>query len=271
MEKNGPFLLMEAVEFESWLQETLISRRIVTVQQHHTWSPGYAHFNGTNHFALQDSMKHSHLERGFADIAQHFSIFPDGKICTGRALDRIPAGIKGANTGAICIENVGNFDRGADTMSEAQKDAIVGATAAILKRFGISADTEGIIYHHWFDLNTGKRTDGTGTTKSCPGTNFFHENSLRQCKEYFIPLVASKLATTTIEDPSAEVELLVVGKITADRLNVRSGPSSKYRIVDVLKRAIEVNCYEIKNTWWRIHPVADRWVCSRYVAESPQG
>lgn len=268
MEKKGSFILMEAAEFNSWLQETLISRRIVAVQQHHTWSPGYTHFDGANHFGLQDSMKNSHLERGFADIAQHFSIFPDGKICTGRPLDRIPAGIKGANTGAICIENVGNFDHGADTMTQAQKEAIVGVTAALLKRFGISADTEGIIYHHWYDLNTGKRTDGSGTTKSCPGTNFFNGNTLQHCMEHFIPPVTAKLKTVDVEAPSEDTELLAIGKVTAEQLNVRSGPSSRYRIVNVLKRSIEVNCYEIKNKWWRIHPVSDRWICARYVKES---
>jgi hypothetical protein len=268
MQKEGSFTLLESAEFNTWLQEAVISRRIVTVQQHHTWSPGYSHFDGGNHFALQNSMKNSHLERGFADIAQHFSIFPDGKICTGRSLDRIPAGIKGANTGAVCIENVGNFDSGADNMTNAQQDAIVGVTAAIVKRFGIPADTEGIIYHHWFDLVTGKRTNGTGSTKTCPGTAFFNGNSPQNCKEHFIPLVASEMTANDVQHHCAGAELLAVGKVTADQLNVRSGPSSRYGVVDVLKRAILVNCYEIKNRWWRIHPFADRWVCGRYVNES---
>ena len=58
--------------------------------------------NGSNHAALQSGMKSYYVKsRGFSDIAQHFTIFPDGKIMTGRSLDRAAAGIIGCNTGGI--------------------------------------------------------------------------------------------------------------------------------------------------------------------------
>jgi hypothetical protein len=67
-------------------------------------------------------MKNHHVNNnGWADIGQHFSIFPDGKICTGRNLESTPACIYGRNANAICIENVGYFDTGKDTMTTAQK------------------------------------------------------------------------------------------------------------------------------------------------------
>ena len=41
-----------------------------------------------------------------------------------RSLNTIPAGIKGANTYGVCIENIGNFDKGKDTMTPAQRNSI---------------------------------------------------------------------------------------------------------------------------------------------------
>jgi hypothetical protein len=41
---------MTIAEFSSWIQFQRIARTILTVQQHHTWSPNYTHFNGSNYF-----------------------------------------------------------------------------------------------------------------------------------------------------------------------------------------------------------------------------
>lgn len=267
MKNEGNFILLERAEFSAWLGEQCVTRSIWAVQEHHTWIPAYEQFKGSNHFALQNSMKNAHLERGFSDIAQHFSIFPDGKICTGRPLNNIPAGIKGANTGAICIENVGNFDSYKDVMEAEQRDSIIEAAAVIVKRFGITADTNGILYHHWYDLNTGERTDGSGTNKSCPGTNFFGGNSVQACNANFIPLVNEKMPTVGIENPYEGVQVIKVGRITANNLNVRSGPSSQYDVLHVLKQAVRVNCYETNGKWWRVHPTENCWIYSRYAAE----
>ena len=66
---------------------------------------------------------------------------------TGRSLNRSPACIRGNNSGAICIENLGNFDQGKDEMSVEQQGSVTGVTAALLKRFSlITADELGIIY-----------------------------------------------------------------------------------------------------------------------------
>ena len=88
-----------AAELKAWLAAQSVSRKITTVQLHHTYSPSYKDFNGSNHAALQSGMKSYHVKsRGFSDIAQHFTIFPDGKVMTGRSLDRAAAGIIGCNT-----------------------------------------------------------------------------------------------------------------------------------------------------------------------------
>jgi hypothetical protein len=268
METQGKYTLLSVNEFSTWLKNQIVSRKISFVQQHHTWSPSYKHFKGNNHFLMQESMRNSHLERGFSEIAQHFTTFPDGKICTGRSLNLIPAGIKGANTGAICIENVGNFDTNGDIMNAQHRDSIITITSVLLKRFGINPDANGIIYHHWYDLNTGKRTDGTGSTKSCPGTNFFGGNSVKNFNDNFIPPILSALRTTTIKNDSAGVKIIQTGSVTTDELNVRSGPSSQNSIIDTLYRAVELNCYEVNGNWWRIHPTKSQWVYGKYVAVS---
>ena len=106
------FILMNVKEFEQWIEKQTVKRKIKTIQFHHTYSPSYANFTGSNHEKLQQGMKNYHVDTlGWADIAQHFTIFPDGKIMTGRSLELAPAGISGANTGAICIECVGNFNK----------------------------------------------------------------------------------------------------------------------------------------------------------------
>lgn len=191
MKVIGKFILLDLNEFEGWLADQKVVRRIGLVQQHHTYIPGYKHFKGDNHFALCQSMERSHLARGFAEIAQHFTSFPDGRIMVGRSLDKIPAGIKGANANGICIEHLGNFDKGGDKMTEAHRATILTMNKLLLKRFKLVASDQTIVYHHWYDLTLGKRIakEGTGSTKSCPGTNFFGGNTIAAANQSFIPLL----------------------------------------------------------------------------------
>lgn len=79
MKAIGKFILLDLSEFDSWLEAQIIKRKILLIQQHHTYVPSYKHFNGSNHFQLCQSMERAHKERGFAEIAQNFTTFPDGK------------------------------------------------------------------------------------------------------------------------------------------------------------------------------------------------
>ena len=102
-------------EFETWISNLRVARTILTVQEHHTFSPNYSLFNGNNHFELQRGMKHHHVNHnGWSDIGQHFTTFPDGSIVTGRSMEQSPACILGQNANAICIEHLGYFDKGKD-------------------------------------------------------------------------------------------------------------------------------------------------------------
>lgn len=191
MKAVGKFILLNSSEFASWLDMQIITRKISLVQQHHTYLPAYKTFKGNNHFELCKSMENTHIERGFSEIAQTFTTFPDGSIMVCRNINLIPAGIKGANANGICIENVGNFDKGKDKMSVAQKDTIILITKILLKKFNLQASDQTVVYHHWYDLILGKRikVEGTGNTKSCPGTNFFGGNKVEDFKKNFLPLL----------------------------------------------------------------------------------
>ncbi len=188
-EQNG-FILFNQVEFKNWLSGQTINRRIIRIQNHHTWKPDYSNFKGNNHFSILSGMKNYHVNHnGWSDIAQNITTFPDGTVAVCRPLDKTPAGIKGANTGAICIEHLGNFDIGGDNMTKEHRATIINLNAILCQNFHLNPNTESIVYHHWYDLNTGARRNGEGTTKTCPGTNFFGGNRVEDAEHNVIPLV----------------------------------------------------------------------------------
>lgn len=178
-------------EFRNYISMLNVKRVVKRIQLHHTYSPSYKDFNGKNHFELQKGMKDYHINtNGWSDIGQHFTIFPDGKIMTGRNIEATPAGIRGANTGAICIECLGNFDDGKDVMTAAQKNAIVAAVKILADKFKLNA-AEDIVYHAWYSADgraLGDYVKGH-SVKSCPGNSFFGGNSLTAYEKNLLPLI----------------------------------------------------------------------------------
>ena len=216
MKTQCGFTLMTVAEFENWIASQRVTRGIQLVQLHHTWSPAYAQFNGSNHFTLQSNMKSYHLSIGYADIAQNLTIFPDGQVMTGRSLNTAPAGCVGANTNGICIENIGNFDVGGDTMTDAHKDAIVRVTAALLKKFGLSPES-GVTYHAWWtEGGTSLGTYIAGKScKTCPGTAFFGGNTRASYDKCLKPLLMAAMNGSYQEEDDEVIEqktVLVDGK-----------------------------------------------------------
>ena len=260
------FTLMTPTEFKTWIKRQNIARTVLFVQQHHTFSPSYQQFRGDNHFAMQDGMRRHHVHNnGWSDIGQHFSIFPDGKIATGRSLERSPACIRGNNANSICIENVGFFDTGKDEMTPEQRDSILTVTAALCMRFAIPVSTDRIVYHHWFDLNTTVRTNGSGSTKSCPGTNFFGGNKVADCQNNFLPAVQAKIGqaitTANFTDPMA------YGYVTANALNIRKGPSSQNEKIGVTTLGSILRIYLKRGRWYKISKSKQEWVYGNFVKE----
>jgi len=195
------FKAYDVISFEKYIKNLKVSRRIKLLQLHHTYSPSYRQFTGSNHEKLQQSMKNHHVNtNGWADIGQHFTIFPDGIIMTGRSIESNPAGIYGANSGAICIECLGNFDKGGDTMTDAQKEAIIATVKILLDKFSLSASSD-VTYHSWWSANgkkLGTYIEGK-SVKTCPGTSFFGGNTKEAYRENLMPLIEKYTTTPQIE------------------------------------------------------------------------
>lgn len=259
------FTKMDILEFENWISTQKVARTIRYIQQHHTWSPTYSSFKTNNHFEIQQGMKNYHVgTNGWMDIGQHFTTFPDGTILTGRSLEQSPACITGFNSGAICIENLGNFDLGKDQMTAAHKDTIVRLTAALCKKFGIAISSDQIVYHHWFNLSTGERNNGTKNNKTCPGTNFFGGNKVADCDLNFLPLV-KQVGNGGAVQPN--ILPLKYAYVNADRLNIRAAADAKSSLItdrDALTLGAILRVYEIKNGWYRISSSAQHWVNGNY-------
>ncbi|TWJ17765.1 N-acetylmuramoyl-L-alanine amidase [Geobacter argillaceus] len=266
MRSRYGYTLYSADEFDKWLQETRFNRAIHLIQNHHTWLPAYGNFTGNNHFDLLRGMELSHRERGFSEIAQNVTTFPDGTLAVCRPFDHVPAGIKGANSNGICIEHLGNFDQGKDLPSDPHRETIIRVNALLCREFSLTPSIATIVYHHWYDLVTGVRTDGKGTTKSCPGSAFFGGNTVATAAEKFIPLVlaaCSACVPATNPSASADGEAAIV---TANALNVRSSTTAEAPLVAVLQRGAMVGVYERQRGWCRIHPRDQHWVSGKYLS-----
>jgi hypothetical protein len=262
MKKKGKFILFSLDEFDKWLNETKTSRQITLLQNHHTYIPGYSHFKGDNHFALLQGMENSHIQRGFAEIAQNITTFPDGTVAICRSFDKIPAGIKGANQGGICMEHLGHFDINGDVMNTAHRDTIIKTNALLCREFNLPTNNTTIVYHHWWDLNSGIRTNGTGVTKTCPGTNFFGGNKVQDADKNFIPLV--KIELDKLKSNATSGGSLMKGE-TLSNLNVRKGNNATATILKTLQKGIIILIYEVKDNWYRIHPKEQQWVAAKYI------
>ncbi|WP_052330052.1 peptidoglycan recognition protein family protein [Thermicanus aegyptius] len=132
---------------------------------HHTWRPDHSNFNGKNYLQLQEDMKRYHIQtRGWSDIGQHVTLFPDGLFVTGRDFSKAPASIKWYNTGAFAVEMLGNFDIGHDTFGGKQKEAMLK-----LARF-------------FYDRGKYIRFHRENAPKTCPGTAIDKDVFMREVK-----------------------------------------------------------------------------------------
>lgn len=268
METKFGFKKMTLSQFEIWLKNLRVSRTVLKIQHHHTYIPSYVHFTGDNHFERQKAMKDYHVNtNGWKDIGQHFTIFPDGTILTGRSMEDSSACIYGQNANSVCIENFGDFDRGKDVMTNEQKQRVVRVTALLCQKFNIPVSIDFIVYHHWFNLSTGGRNNGTRNNKSCPGTNFFGGNKVTDCQNNFLPLVNTVISGTIKTDVS-DVKKYVC--VTANSLNVRTQPntsSSRASERHSVPLGSILRVYGEQNGWLKISKSDSRWVFERYTAD----
>ena len=199
-ERMSVFKLFTKDEFKEYIQNLKVTRKITTVQLHHTYMPDYSSFNGSNHTGLQTNMKKYHMNtNGWSDIGQNFTIFPDGKIMTGRDINTAPAGIYGANAKGICIECLGNFDK--EEMTAAQKDAVISAVSTLLERFSLDAQS-GVTYHAWWTADgkyLGDYIKGK-SAKTCPGTKFFGGNTRKAFETNLLPKLKEEILMAKFND-----------------------------------------------------------------------
>ena len=268
------FSIHTTESFAAYLKLINFQRKITFIQNHHTFSPNYtSFFDRPDHLFWLESMRAFHIKtRKWKDIGQHLTIFPDGKIGLCRPLDTIPAGIFGANTGAICIENLGDFDAGKDEMKEEQKKAIIQVNALLCLKFSLKPVYEQVVYHHWFDT-TGKRfppamvdnndVNRKALQKTCPGTGFFGGNRIKDAIDNFYPLINQVLQA---EQSATSVPIQFVSKrVTASVLNVRSGRGTGFSILRKLPKDATVQVYNEIEGWSKINLIADEWVSSVFL------
>lgn len=241
MKTQGGFTLLEnEKDVKNWLAKQKVSRRITRLQVHHMDMPSYSTWEKTDkkvfsepHFGRTkslDSYGKSKWGSAASDghghhIAQHFNVFPDGKITTGRNLNSTPIGIRGWNDHAICIEIYGCFDKGHDKMSDAQKKAVIYLYGLLSKRFDIPVNTTHIRPHCWFTYSgtyLGKYNVDR-SAKTCPGTNFMGFGTSPEGFAHFIKdvknYVDGKKAEPKKEETKATTKKFQIQ--TLDKLNVR--------------------------------------------------
>ena len=259
-------------EFKNWLKNKSVSRTVNKLQIHHTGSPSYSNFfksNGTHEDELvrQNNMKSFHVNsRGMSDIAQHFTVFPNGKIVTGRSLNSNPAGITGWNTGAICVEIYGNFDKGQDVMKSAQKRAVIMLYGELCKKFKITPSTNTIRCHAWFTSGGTYLGDyyPSKSRKSCPGTAFMgFGNSKSAIANNFIPLVKNYISGgSTSTSTGTSTSSLGVYRVNVDELNERQGQGTSYPITTVVHKGDAFTITQMSGSWGKLKSGAGWMNCS---------
>ena len=240
LEKMTGFKKYTAEEYESYLKDFDFKRAITKIQLHHTYSPNIKAFNGNNHMELQKGMKNYHVkERGFSDIAQNLTIFPDGVVVSGRDLNVKPAGISNANTGAICIECLGNFD--AEEMPIAQKNAIVKVVKAFIEKCRLNAENT-VLYHAWYasDGSYIGNYDKKISAKSCPGVNFFGGNTREAFEKNLLPLLKEEEMLKKVESINDIIWVLAAHKVITD------------------SKLWMKKCEEDKNVYWLCYKMANK-------------
>ena len=254
--KNGFTLFEKTSEIGPWLKKQNVTRIISRLQVHHMDLPNYDTWEKTDkkvfnepYFGRTQSLNdYGRRTWNYSDghgkyIAQHFNVFPDGKITTGRHLNSKPIGIRGWNDGAICIEIYGDFDKGKDVITKAQKEAVIALYGELCKRFDIPVNTAHIRPHCWFTAGgtyLGKY-DPNRSAKTCPGTNFMGYGCSPSGFAKFINEVKAYVngREAPIEEHKASFKQYIA-KPTVEGLVCRKGPGIEYDKVTMIDPDIAI-------------------------------
>ena len=244
-------------EFKSWLNKQNVTRKVTRLQVHHMWMPDYSCWPKDNPLRRQKNTKDYHINHNkWGNIAQHFSIFPDGHIVTGRSLNSTPIGITGWNTNAICIEIYGDFDKGKDNMTEAQKKAVIGLYGELCKKFKLTPSTYTIRPHCWFTAGGTYLSDysSSRSAKTCPGTNFMGiGNTKKSFVNEFYPMIKKYIngeSTSKVKEPVQTSKYTTgVYRVNTDDLNVREKATSDSKKVGVVHKGDAYTITKVDGNW----------------------
>ena len=284
--QNGFTLLENAKEVKEWLSKQNVTRKITRLQVHHMDLPNYSTWEKTDkkvfsepHFGRTQSLNdygkrtwgsgasdgHGHY------IAQHFNVFPDGKITTGRNLNSTPIGIRGWNTNAICVEIYGDFDKGHDIMTKEQKEAVIVLYGELCKKFKIPVDTTHIRPHCWFTAGgtyLGKY-NSSRSAKTCPGNNFWGVGCSPSGFNKFLADIKEYVNGKEVQASPADNKFKpYIARVNTDGLNARKGPGVEYDIECVLNKGVAITIIEKKKSkdggiW--VKGKAGYWVNKKYM------
>ena len=269
--QNGFTLFEKTSEIGPWLKKQNITRTISRLQVHHMDLPNYSTWEKTDkkvfdepHFGRTESLNsYGKSKWGYSDghgkyIAQHFNVFPDGKITTGRHLNSTPIGIRGWNTNAICIEIYGDFDKGKDVMTAAQKKAVIALYGELCKRFKIKPSTSTIRPHCWFTAGgtyLGKY-DSSRSAKTCPGTNFMGYGCSTTGFAKFIKEVKAYIdgeeSKEVVKEEPKEEKSEGIYRVRTDELNVRKGPGVNFEKTNEVHKGDAFTIVEINGNWGKL-------------------
>lgn len=276
--QNGFTLFENTSEIGPWLKKQKVTRTVNKLQVHHMGLPSYSTWEKTDkkvfsnpYFGRTESLDsygkntwNSKSANG-KYIAQHFNVFPDGKITTGRSLNSNPIGITGWNTGAICVEIYGNFDKGNDTMTEAQKKAVIALYGELCKRFDITPSASTIRYHAWFtsggtylgDYKAGQ------SRKTCPGTAFFGGNTMSAFKKNFLPAIKNYINGEETEKEESTTFKKYIARVTSTNLNCRKGAGMSHDVVQQIHKGDVFTVVQEQGNW--VKSASGYWVSKSYI------
>ena len=283
--QNGFVMLESAKDVKEWLAKQKVTRNITRLQVHHTFSPDYTTWEKTDkkvfsepHFGRAKSLDdYGKKTWGYSDghghyTAQNFTVFPDGKIIVSRNLNSKPIGIRGWNDSALCIEIFGNFDKGHDVMTSAQKKAVIYLYGELCKRFKIPIDTAHIRPHCHFTAGgtyLGKY-DSSRSAKTCPGTNFWGVGcSPSGFNKFLADIKAYINGGKGVQSPSGSSEFKpYIVRVNTDGLNARKGAGVEYDIECVLNKGVAITIIKEKKakdggTWCKA--LSGYWCNKKYL------
>lgn len=176
-----------------------VKRNIKQIHIHHTWKPTQKDYTGLR--TIEGIYNYHVKQLKWSDIGQHFAVAPDGTIWDGRDLNRDPASIKGHNEGAISIEMIGNFDKGHDVLTDAQKEAVVELVRLLLKKFNLYRDD--IIFHREYDAS-----------KTCPGSGIEKADFLKWVRGNMVGKVVQADADVVVNGKTLNTPAIIIDGVS---------------------------------------------------------